>query len=473
MKKNSGAALAALVLLLGACAAQRGVQPPSAATAVESAAAQPPPAQTAPAPQAKKVDPAVKLRQIERKYDKLAILARVLSYVENNYIQEVNVDELIYGSIEGLMRQLDPHSVFLRPEINRRLQDDTNGRFGGVGLELSVRDGELVVVSPIEGSPAAAAGIKPGDRIIKIDGAMASELDFLQAVQKIRGDGEVGGVVALVLIRKGLAEPFEVKLKRAVIRVKSVEAKLLEDSLIYIRLKSFQEETTRELNAALDKLERQAPSLKGMILDLRNNPGGLFDQAVEVADLFLAAGEIVSTRGRLPDFQEVRYARPEKTRRFLPMVVLVNEGSASASEIVAGALQDNHRAIILGTRTFGKGSVQTIANLPDGSGLKLTIARYYTPSGRSIQANGIVPDIAVDPDKYTLRETAEGESASPLREADLKGHFAGEKEKKKEVASADLYDFQLREAVNYLKTWQVFNKIGPAANLAATSKDAP
>ncbi len=389
---------------------------------------------------------------------KLEVLAKVLGYVETNYVENVNDEKLIDEAIKGMLSTLDPHTMYMPPDLFRELKVDTKGEFYGIGIEISVKDDVLTIVAPIEDTPAFEAGIKSGDKILKIDGASAKGLSLLEAVKKMRGPR--GSKVVLTIQREGIKEPFDVAVRRDTVHIKSVSAQLLDGAYGYVRVKNFQEKTDVELTHALDNLDKKSKgTLKGMILDLRNNPGGLLDQAVRVADEFIESGVIVTTKGRQESFEEVELAHKEGTRPYLPMITLVNEGSASASEIVAGALQDHGRSVILGTQTFGKGSVQTIIDLEDGSGLKLTIANYYTPKGRSIQAQGITPDILV------AAKDPEPEESAYVREKDLKGHFeppAGtKKEEKLKVQPGegvvDLQnDFQLSRALGYLKTWEVF-----------------
>lgn len=394
-------------------------------------------------------------------YKKLEVLAKVLSYVDTNYIEEVSDEQLLDDGIKGLLSSLDPHTMYMPSSVYRELKEDTSGEFEGVGIEISIKDDLLMVVAPIEDSPAHRAGIKAGDAILKIDGVPTKGMLLLEAVKKIKGPR--GSKLTITLQRKGTTETYDVTLRREKIGVKSVYSQLLDGGYGYVRVKSFQERTERELNQHLEKLQTAAGKtpLKGLIVDLRNNPGGLLEQAIRVADLFLESGVIVSTMGKKGAFQEVKLAHKEGTWPDTPMITLVNEGTASASEIVAGALQDHKRSIVLGTQTFGKGSVQTIIDLEDGSALKVTIARYYTPKGRSIQALGITPDIQVSEIPPPALE------ASFIREKDLKGHIetpAVEEPKKKDETQkpqakgqVDLEnDIQLRRALEYLKTWEVF-----------------
>jgi len=390
-------------------------------------------------------------------YRKLQVLSKVLSYVESNYIEDVQNSKLIDNAIKGMLDDLDPHTVYLPPENYKEMKVDTKGEFGGLGIEVSVKNEQLVVVAPIEDTPADRAGVKAGDLIVKIDGQATKGMNLMEAVKKLRGPR--GSKVLLTLQREGKEGSFDVSLRRETIQIKSVSSELVDRSYGYIRVKSFQEKTARELSREYDRLLKQAEGglLKGVILDLRNNPGGLLDQAIRVADEFIDSGVIVSTMGRKGSFQEVEMAHKEGTRSYTPMITLVNEGSASASEIVAGALQDHGRSVLLGSQTFGKGSVQTIIDLDDGSGLKLTIAHYYTPKGRSIQALGITPDITV-----SASPPAVSEELNYVREKDLRGHFEAEKKEKKEEKpriqkEVDVEgDIQLRRALEYLKTWEVF-----------------
>ncbi len=327
-------------------------------------------------------------------YRKLDIFARVLSYVENNYVDPVDEEQLVFGAIRGMLANLDPHTLFLTPDEYREMQADTSGEFGGLGIEIAVRNDTLVVVAPIDDTPAARAGIAPGDQLLAIDGISTKGLGVASAVRLLRG--APGTRVTLQIFREGFTEPRDLVLRRDRVRVVSVESHLEPHGIGYVRVKSFQDRTDAQLGKALEELRRQhGGPLSGLVLDLRNNPGGLLDQAIRVADRFLTEGVIVTTQGRGPAQREEERAHPADTEDPYPLVILVNGGSASASEIVAGALQDYRRAVLLGTKTFGKGSVQTVIDLEDGSGLKLTVARYLTPSGRSIHEKGIEPDVAL------------------------------------------------------------------------------
>jgi carboxyl-terminal processing protease len=345
-------------------------------------------------------------------YRQLNLFGDVFERVRSSYVEEVGDKQLIESAINGMLSSLDPHSSYLDADNFEDMQVQTKGEFGGLGIEVTMENGVVKVVSPIDDTPAARAGIMPGDYITHIDGEPVVGLNLSDAVDKMRGP--VDSEVELTVVR-GKDEPFQVKLKRAVIKIQSVRSRL-EGDIAYVRITSFSEQTDLGLRTAVETLKKQADGkLAGLILDLRNNPGGLLDQAIAVSDDFIQQGEIVSTRGRDPKAGQRFNAEPGDITNGLPMVVLINSGSASASEIVAGALQDHHRAILLGTTSFGKGSVQTIIPLPGHGAIRLTTARYYTPSGRSIQGSGIVPDIEVRQAKIEVIE--EGER----HEADLPG----------------------------------------------------
>ncbi len=330
-------------------------------------------------------------------YKGLSNLTRVLDLIERNYVEEVDSEELTNGAIEGMLRTLDPYSAYLSPERYRELEIGTSGEFGGVGMEVSVENGVLTVIAPIEGTPAEKAGIKPRDQIIEIDGQSTHGMVVQEAVKLLRGPK--GSSVNVTIRRQGETEPRVITLVRDKILVKSVKPRLLESDIGYIRLTQFQENTSEELRSALTELESQnGRPLNGIILDLRNNPGGLLAEAIDVVDEFIDKGLIVSVRGRTEDQSREYFATKNGDFQEFPIVVIVNEGSASASEVVAEALQDSKRAVIIGAKTFGKGSVQTIIKLEDGSGLKITTAKFYAPSGRSINEVGVTPDITVEND---------------------------------------------------------------------------
>ncbi|RME20689.1 MAG: S41 family peptidase [Deltaproteobacteria bacterium] len=382
-------------------------------------------------------------------YKKLDVFAQVLHAVRTSYVDDVSVEKLVYGAIRGMLRTLDPHSAFMTPRQFKALQEDTEGHFGGVGIVIEMKQGRLLVVSPIEDSPAARAGIKAGDWIVKIDGKPTEEMDTEQASRMIRG--VPGTKVVLTIEREELEKPKDFILIRQRIRLNPVEASMPVPGYAVVRIKTFQERTDRLLKDALDRLRKQAGGkLKGLVLDLRNNPGGLLDQAIRVADRFLEKGVIVETRGRGKRINR-SYAHRQGTEPFYPMVCLVNGGSASAAEIVAGALQDHGRAVIMGTRSFGKGSVQKIFDLRDGSGLKLTIARYYTPNERSIQEEGIVPDVMVP-----AKEPSDQAEFRITREVDLRGHLKPKAIRTTSHLLDDIKDYQLRTALKTLKVWEKF-----------------
>ncbi len=382
-------------------------------------------------------------------YRKLNVFARVLTYIENNYVEHVDDAKLVYGAIKGMMGSLDPHSVFMPPKQYQQLKADTQGEFGGLGVEVEIREGWITVVSPLEGTPAAKAGLRSGDQIIAIEGKTTRGMTMDQAVRKMRGPR--GTRIRIGVRRPGQKKPRALEIVRDVIKIVSVTSKSIAPGVGYVRIKSFQERTNVYLRQALEGLGKKG-KLKGLVLDLRNNPGGLLDQAVRVADLFLDKGMIVRTIGKGGRVMDKEKAHSRGTFLGFPMVCLVNGGSASASEIVAGALQDHRRAVVLGTQTFGKGSVQTIIELDDGSGLKLTVARYYTPKGRSIQEHGIAPDIIVQP---TAPKTLEPKKKGK-RERDLEGHLRNRQGKRQPKQRKRLKDFQLQTALDYLRAAAIF-----------------
>jgi carboxyl-terminal processing protease len=356
-------------------------------------------------------------------YEGLKLFSDVISEIEKNYVEPVKTKDLIQNAIEGMVQSLDPHSAFLPPEAYEDLQTETKGEFGGIGIVITQREGNLTVISPIEGTPAYKAGVLAQDIIIKVDGQPTKGMMLWEAVKKMRG--EPGSTVEITIYRKGAKGPLEFKLVRDVIPLDSVRSLTVKPGYGYLWITNFRENTDTEVTDALKKLEKENSSLKGLILDLRDNPGGLLDQAVKVSDIFLESGTIVSIKGRDESQAEVYNAHPDASEGKYPIVLLINGGSASASEIVAGALQDNHRALLLGTTSFGKGSVQTVKPLRDGCALKYTIALYYTPSGRSIQAEGIKPDLTVK--RQMLDEDAkDGIDANLIKEQDLQNHLETE-----------------------------------------------
>jgi len=391
-------------------------------------------------------------------YEDLRIFTDVLSIVQDSYAEETDTKNLLQGAIKGMLYGLDPHSSFMTSEEYKEMQVETKGTFGGVGIEIGIRDSVLTVIAPIEDTPAFKAGIKAGDKIIKIGEKSTKDMSITDAVKLMRGSR--GTKVTLWILREDWKDPQEFAITRDIIAIKSIKHRLLEEGFGYVRISQFQEKTANDLEDALNKLGSKENKLKGVILDLRNNPGGLLSQAVEVADKFLDSGLIVYTKGRTPG-QDIKFeAKPGDTHPSYMIIVLVNGGSASASEIVAGALQDHKRAVVLGTQTFGKGSVQTIIPLSDGAALRLTTSKYYTPSGRSIQAKGIEPDIIVgEPVREHIKEKdlerhLEAETVKPEKEKKIKveekvpGKVTGEKE--------EAEDIQLKRALDYLKSWYIF-----------------
>jgi len=417
-------------------------------------------------------------------YQELDTFASVLAIVQKNYVEPVTTKKLIDGAISGMLASLDPHSAYLTPDLYRDLEVETRGSFGGLGIEITIKNGALTVVAPIEDTPAYHAGIKAGDQIIKIDDDFTKDMSLTDAVKRMRGPK--GSKIRLTLHRNGVPELFTVSLARDVIRIQSVKSKMLPDGYGYIRVTTFQENTGEGVEKAIDDFEaKNKGKVKGLVFDLRDNPGGLLNQAVKVSDDFLDGGLIVYTQGREENQQQKYFSHKKKDFVDYPMVVLVNGGSASASEIVAGALQDSKRAVILGTQTFGKGSVQTILPLDDHSALRLTTARYYTPAGRSIQAVGITPDVDVAPPKETLasitQEGGEFDENPEIHEADLPHHFQnGQKKGDKSAApgenaapeaapdkgnkgpaakgakAKEEKDVQLDRAIDILKHWNAF-----------------
>ncbi len=421
--------------------------------------------------------------------DELVMFSEVLAHIQNKYVEEVDIEELIEGAVRGMIDTLDPHSSFMKKQSYQELKVDTKGEFGGLGIQISVRDHKLVVISPIEDTPAFRAGIKSGDHILEVDGVPTKDMTIMESVEHMRG--KKGSDVTLTIVRdsEDTPEPFEVVITRDIIKIKSVRSKTVEPGIGYVRITQFQERTGPDLKEHLDKLK--ADGMDSLILDLRNNPGGLLTAAVEVSEQFLEDGQmVVYIQGRDGSREEYNAHSSGKNDDF-PVVVLVNNGSASASEIVAGALQDLGRGVVLGTETFGKGSVQTILPLSNEAGLRLTTAKYYTPSGRSIQNTGITPDILV-PFNPNMEISSERKHAL-IREKDLEGRLDNpngddvEKDtKKSSIKDSDkeptigsvggdedegpkltpeeedyLRDNQLQEAVNLLKGWRILEGRSP------------
>jgi carboxyl-terminal processing protease len=402
-------------------------------------------------------------------YAPLDVFADVLAYVQNGYVEAIPPQDLVYGAIEGMVARLDAHSSFMRPDVYRVLKEETAGEFEGLGLELTVKGDAVVVVSPIAESPGERGGIRPGDRILEIDGSPTRDMSLAEATRRMKG--RAGSKVALRVMRDGFEAPQLFTLVRDRVRTQSVETRLLdrERGYAYVKVKSFQERTDLAVKRALDGARAAiGGEIRGLVLDLRNDPGGLLDQAVRISDRFLREGVIVSTEGRDKSRPEIERKRGKETEPAYPMIVLVNRGTASASEIVAGALQDHGRAVIMGTQTFGKGSVQQVIDLQDGSGLKLTVARYYTPKHRSIQELGITPDVVVADAVPEAREEAEP------GERDLQRHLAREVTPVSAPAPAapavPADDFQLRTALDYLRAATIFKAAGPGAPGAASAK---
>ncbi|MGB5297517.1 MAG: S41 family peptidase [Thiogranum sp.] len=387
--------------------------------------------------------------------EELRTFSDVFGRIKNDYVEDVEDSEMLNNAIRGMLSGLDPHSSYLDQEQFKELQVGTSGEFGGLGIEVGMEDGFVKVIAPIDDTPAERAGIEAGDLIIRLDDTPVKGLTLNDAVKIMRG--KPGTVLRLTVVREGVDQPLKIDIKRAVIKVKSVKSRMLEDGFGYVRISQFQSKTAENMVDAIEALHKESDgTLKGMVLDLRNNPGGVLNGAVAVSDAFLKKGLIVYTEGRVSDSKLRFNATPDDILNSAPMVVLVNQGSASASEIVSGALQDHHRAIVVGTPTFGKGSVQTILPLSNGAAVKLTTARYYTPSGRSIQAEGIKPDIELD----QVRVSAVERSIDPVKEADLSGHLSngnGKKSKKsaeeEDEAEESLAekDYELYEALNLLK----------------------
>ncbi len=400
-------------------------------------------------------------------YESIELFTDVLAIVKKSYVEEVDTKKLIYGAINGMLASLDPHSSFMPPETYKEMKIETKGTFGGLGIEISIKDGILTVISPIEDTPAYRAGIKAGDQILKIDDKYTKDLSIMEAVKRMRGTK--GTKVTLSIMREGFDKPKEFPLVRDIIQVKSVKFKTLDEGYGYVRIAQFQEKTADDLHKALESLqEANKGKLNGLVLDLRNDPGGLLDQAVRVSEQFLDEGKlIVYTEGREKESQMRFASRKGNKQPNYPIVVLINSGSASASEIVAGALQDHKRAVVMGVQSFGKGSVQTIVPLSDNSGLRLTTARYFTPSGRSIQAKGITPDIVVE--KLELASSGEKKDSMHLREKDLENHFENEKKEPatEKSEALPLYktdeqvknDYQILRALDLLKGWEILKKV--------------
>jgi carboxyl-terminal processing protease len=406
----------------------------------------------------------------DKTYNSLKMFTDVLEELEKNYVDDVNSEALIHNAIKGMVGNLDPHSSFMPPEAFDELQDDTKGEFSGIGIVITMKDGILTVVSPIEGTPAYKAGIQAGDSIIRIDDKSTKDMELWEAVNMMRGPQNKP--VRIAIIREGEPDAIEYSINRDLIPMESVRSATLKPGFGYLRVTNFRMNTFDDIKTHLDRLEAENKDIKGLVMDLRDNPGGLLDQAVKISDLFLTKGDIVSIKGKQERNSQVFRALEGKDDRKYPVVILINGGSASASEIVAGALQDQSRALILGTTSFGKGSVQTVRSLKDGYGIKYTIARYYTPNGRSIQAKGIEPDIEV---AYEIIEEKEKKTAAfdrIVKEKDLKNSLKPEQAKSSEKAKTQpkkiqkvldtdqlLHDTQVKRALDILISYGVFSNL--------------
>ncbi|QDK39424.1 S41 family peptidase [Bdellovibrio sp. NC01] len=363
----------------------------------------------------------------QERYADLQNFSKVLNLIQQYYVEETDTKKLIYGAIKGMLRELDPHTNFMPPDIFKDFESETSGEFGGLGIEISIQNGVLTIISPIEDAPAWEAGIKAGDKVVGIDGTSTKGMSLVEASQLMRG--KKGSKIVLRVVREGEDKTRDITITRGSVKIKSVKYTDMGDGFAYIKITSFIENTAKDLEKALEThAKNNKGKIAGVLIDMRRNPGGLLDQAIKVSDMFLKEGTIVSTIGRNKAEKEVAVASHKGKYTDVPLVLLVNEYTASASEIVSGALQDNKRALVTGQRTFGKGSVQSVIKLGDGSGLKLTVARYYTPSGISIQAEGIHPDIEiedVDPDAFAKSVL----KSQTTREGDIAGHLKNDKEK--------------------------------------------
>ncbi|MBT3177063.1 MAG: S41 family peptidase [Desulfobacula sp.] len=410
------------------------------------------------------------LQADDKTYKSLKLFTDVLEELEKNYVDDVDTEKLIHNAIKGMVGNLDPHSSFMPPQAFDELQDDTKGEFSGIGIVITMKDSILTVVSPIEGTPAYNAGIQAGDMIIRIDDKSTKDMELWEAVNLMRGPRHKA--VLITVIRQNEPKPIKFSLMRDMIPMESVRSVMLKPGYGYLRITNFRMSTLNDIKNHLEKLESQNKGLKGLIMDLRDNPGGLLDQAVKISDLFLAKGNIVSIKGRKEVNTQVFKAFPSDEDRSYPVVVLINGGSASASEIVAGALQDHSRALILGTTSFGKGSVQTVHPLRDKFGIKYTIARYYTPNGRSIQAKGIEPDIEVEYEILTKKEKKDSAFDRMIKEKDLKNSLKPEmtdqpekpkKQTRKHQRLLDTeqlqHDAQVKRALDILISYGVFSKL--------------
>ena len=401
----------------------------------------------------------------DKNYENLKLFSDVLYIIQKDYVEEPNVDKLVEGAVNGMLSTLDPHSSYMPADVYKEMQVETKGKFGGLGIEIAIKDEILTVVAPIEDTPAYQAGIKAGDQIVKIEGEFTKTMTMFDAVKKLRG--KEGTKVTISIMREGFTQPKDFTLTRATIQIKSVKSKIVDKKIGYIRVTQFQEQTPRDFQKALSEIEAKVPHPQGLILDLRNNPGGLLEEAVEVTDEFIDSGLIVYTEGRSKGQRLEFTAKDNGNKHNYPIIILVNAGTASGSEILAGALQDYGRALILGTTTFGKGSVQTVIPLENGAGLRLTTAKYFTPKGRSIQAKGIEPDVVVE-DKIKTEETSP--KVRIMREKDLENFYRklNSKEKSEDISKGtqgktegegeQTEDPQLNRATELLKSWEIFKE---------------
>ncbi|MCM8782674.1 MAG: S41 family peptidase [Candidatus Omnitrophica bacterium] len=379
-------------------------------------------------------------------YEQVELFANAVSLIRNDYVDEVNSKDLIYGALKGMLMSLDSHSQFLDPDAYKEMKVETKGKFGGLGIEITIKDGILTIISPIEGTPAFKAGLKPNDKIVKIDGKSTRDITLNEAVKRLRG--EPGTTITLTILRENERRVLDFTITRGIIEIESIkEARILEDDIGYMRLVEFQENTPKDLLKKLQELK--AKGMRSLIFDLRNNPGGLLDTSVKVAEIFLPAGQIVvSTKGRLKEQNAVYKAKYKKPYVDFPLLVLVNEGSASASEIVASAIKDSKRGIIIGTKTFGKGSVQTVIPLGDGSAVRLTTARYLTPNGQPIHNEGVMPDVIIPALQGSKRDR--DEDVALEEKEGIFEKVEGEEKGLKE-AKPIKYDSQLERAVDLIK----------------------
>lgn len=372
----------------------------------------------------------------EDRYSDLQNFSKILNLIQQYYVEEVDTKKLVNGAIKGMLRELDPHTNYMPPEMFKDFESETSGEFGGLGIEISVQNGILTIISPIEDTPAWIAGIKPGDKIVAINGQSTKGFSLVEASALLKG--KRGSSITLSVVRESQEKPIDFLITRGSVKIKSIKPTTLDDGFIYVKITSFIDNTSNDLEKALTAFKKKNNGkIEGILIDLRRNPGGLLEQAIKVSDLFLKDGIIVSTIGRDPKNKEVSVATKKAPFGDVPIVILINEFSASASEIVSGALQDNKRAIVVGERSFGKGSVQSVIKLGDGSGLKLTVARYYTPSGVSIQSEGIKPDIEIEDIDAELFVKAINKTKG-IREKDISGHLKSDKEKNAEKKNQTL-----------------------------------